>query len=899
MSSVCFYFQAHLPRQLKRNAAVAAPFDDTLSQQVLHKQAAACLLPVNELFADLAVQHDGFRVAVGVSGTLLEQAERFHPALLNSFQRLAEIAEETGRVEFAVQPSHYSLVGLFRDANRRELKEQISVHADMLAHYLRLSPRTFVNSAFLSSNSIVAAAAEMGYGSILCEMPLVGAHAKPAAGILTDGQGQLSIVTRHRHASDTLRHALSGDPAAADSLRALLAEASGEVILTGLDYRDFALQQGQDARDHFRTLVESFGASGDIDCITPSQVAEWPLAERPVYDVADSLAASWIETGDTSAWTGSKGQQELFKRYQQLADRVYAQGDDNLLAAWRHLGTADHFSAMSMLSAGETAASRQVFRFTDPAEAIVAYTSILTGLTSEVGSRYPAINIHKKTRRPRILLVTPEVTELPPGMGNLANFISAKGGGLADISAALVAELLRLGLDVHVTLPRYERQMRDFAHVTQQDLDRMIGLFQSTEAIHLVPDSAFVHLRNVYEHSDMESSARRAVAFQRYVINSVMDTAMPVHGKMLVHCNDWMTGLIPAAARSRGLASLFTVHNIHTGKQTLRQLERDGIDVSRFWQELYLDEHPDYVRDPWEWVGVDFLLSGVSAADYVNTVSTTFLQEIVNGYFPEIIPRQVRDAFRVKYNISCASGIINAPKSTVDPRITSGLAANYDASTVAEGKRANKQAFQRELGLVQNPDAPLFFWPHRLYDQKGPRLLAEIAVPLVQFYAGDGLQIAVVGNGDPHWERAFGTISCGSGGRVAFRNFDPRLSELGKAAADFILMPSLYEPCGLPQMEGMRFGTLPIVRATGGLKDTVEHLDPDADTGNGFVFSDFLPDALWWACGEAMRFHRLAPERKLHIIRRVMQEGFDNFNLEKTTLQYVRIYERLLGENLL
>jgi glycogen synthase len=360
-----------------------------------------------------------------------------------------------------------------------------------------------------------------------------------------------------------------------------------------------------------------------------------------------------------------------------------------------------------------------------------------------------------------------------------------------------------------------------------------------------------------------------------------------------------MTGLVPAAANARNIPSLFTLHNIHSDRETLSNLEANGIDVSRFWHDLYLEEHPDTVKDPWRSVGVDFLLSGIKASSFVNTVSPSFLVEIVNGYYPDLITPRVREEIRAKYNVGCAAGILNAPKANVNPRTARGLVTNYGETNVCEGKKANKASVQAEMVLEINPDAPLFFWPHRLFAQKGPVLLEQIALSLVRHYWADGLQIAIVGNGDTHWEEAFGAISCGSGGRIAYRHFEPMLSERAKAGADFILMPSLYEPCGLPQMEGMRYGTLPVVRATGGLRDTVQHLSEDGESGNGFVFEDFVPDALWWACSQAMGFHRRPEDWKRRVLRRVMKEARENFNLEKTTLAYVGIYERLLGERLL
>lgn len=902
MSYLCLYFQAHQPRRLLQKPSVAAPFDDDLDRQILDKVAEKCYLPANNLFAQLIETFPDFRICLSVTGTLLEQARRFRPDLVQSFQRLGRLSRETGRVEFLAETYYHSLAGLFADGNKEEFRQQIKDHRILMEELLGVVPSSFRNTELLFNNSIAEVVGTLGFKAILCERrgDMIQGHSPNA--VFQDRLRRIRVLPRNDGLSDELAFRFTHRHFTAEDFAQWVARIDGEAVVVGMDYEAIGEHQWRDTGifDFWRHLPEALAKHPNVVMSNPTEIAG-AFDAPPTVSVDDLATSSWADADrNTNAWLGNRAQQESFQKYQALEKKVRAAGDENLLSTWRHLGTSDNYYYMCTTRHGADGGVHDYFsHFEDVSQAISAYTTVITELHCELSETRRSFVLRRKTRRPRILLVTPEVTELPPGFGNLANLINAKGGGLADIGAALVAEMLRLGLDIHVALPRYEQQMRAHANISQQELDRLVGLFHGVEPIHLVQDSAFAHLQDVYEHFGANTALHRAEAFQRTVINQIMSEAMPDHGKMLVHCNDWMTGLIPAAARSRGVPCLFTLHNVHTDKDTLRSIESCGIDVTRFWRDLYLDKHPDYVSDPWTDIGVDFLLSGIKAATYVNTVSPTFLGEIVDGFFPDLITPQLRNELQAKHSVGAASGILNAPNSNVDPRIVRGLRRNFDSTSVIEGKQENKTALQEVMGLEVRPDAPVFFWPHRLYYQKGPQLLADIAIPLVHHYWDAGLQIAIVGNGDSHWEEAFGSISCGSGGRIAYSHFEARLSELGKAAADFIIMPSLYEPCGLPQMEGMRFGTLPIVRATGGLKDTVEHLSPDGKSGNGFVFNDFLPDALWWACGCAMEFHgRPVPWRR-HVLQRVMRESTERFNLELTTLEYVRIYERLLGEKLL
>lgn len=495
----------------------------------------------------------------------------------------------------------------------------------------------------------------------------------------------------------------------------------------------------------------------------------------------------------------------------------------------------------------------------------------------------------RRRPRPRVLICTPEVTELPEGMGNAAQYIRAKGGGLGDISAGLIHHLHRdPRFELHVVLPRYDAKIRDLARITYREIDAL-GRTLGRQGVHLVTDSAFSALTDVYGESEAHPRLRRAEAFQRYIINELLSRLEPD----VVHCNDWMTGLVPAAARALGIRSVFTIHNVFTEHAPPRDIDLSGIDVRRFYDYLYFRSFPSNTEQNWKFNGVDFTATGVHACDIVNTVSPTFLEEVVSGQFEGIVPPSVRHAIRDKHARGRAVGILNAPADSDDPRINPHVIP-YDIDDVIDGKRANKEKFQKELGLRVDPAAPLFFWPSRLYEQKGPELLAAIAARTVREHHA---QIAIVANGDRAIEATFRKLSMTSDGAIAHRPFREDLSMLGLAGSDFVLMPSLYEPCGLPQMMGPRFGTLAVARATGGLRDTVTQLDATHTSGNGFVFEPHRSEALAASMADAARFFAEPEAVRRRTLQRVMRESLERFTLAHTARGYIELYERLIAES--
>lgn len=500
----------------------------------------------------------------------------------------------------------------------------------------------------------------------------------------------------------------------------------------------------------------------------------------------------------------------------------------------------------------------------------------------------------RNDRNPRILIVTPEISYLPREMGNMARHIRAKTGGLADVTASLVGALWQLGADVHVALPHYRRMFHvDVGSFINGEL-RVYKRVLPDSRIHLAQDRIFYYRSDVYSQYYAESH-RIATAFQREVINNIV----PLVDPDLIHCNDWMTGLLPAMARRMGIPALLTIHNIHTQKLTLADVEDAGIDAAEFWPYLFYERIPAGYEETRDTNPVDLLTSGIFAAHFVNTVSPTFLEEICNGEH-DFVTDSVRSELINKRNAGCATGILNAPDPSFRPETDPLIGHRYSADTFAAGKRANKTELQERLGLIVDENAPLLFWPSRLDPvQKGPQLLTHILYDVVHSYWDEKLQVAVIANGP--YQEAFRSVVRFHNvhKRVAVCDFDEELSHIGYAASDFTLMPSLFEPCGLPQMIAAIYGSLPIVHDTGGLHDTVTRLEPDGDAGTGFVFETFDPDGLRWAIDEAMAFHGLPDALKARHISRIMSESAATFTHSVTAKHYFELYERMLRRPLI
>jgi starch synthase/alpha-amylase len=253
-----------------------------------------------------------------------------------------------------------------------------------------------------------------------------------------------------------------------------------------------------------------------------------------------------------------------------------------------------------------------------------------------------------------------------------------------------------------------------------------------------------------------------------------------------------------------------------------------------------------------------------------------------------------------KSNTGCAVGILNSPDPSFSPKYDDALICKYFAKNHVLGKKKNKRFLQQTLGLIQDTRAPVIFWPSRLDSvQKGCQLMAEILYKVVSRYWKQNLEIVFIADGkfQRHFKEIvrFHKLS----ERVAICGFNERLARLAYGASDFVLMPSSFEPCGLPQMIGPIYGALPVVHDTGGIHDTVVHLDVDRNTGNGFLFKTFDQEGLSWAIDQAMNFYMLPIKEKEQQNNRIMLQSACRFNHRITAQNYIDLYEKMLQRPLI
>ena len=460
-----------------------------------------------------------------------------------------------------------------------------------------------------------------------------------------------------------------------------------------------------------------------------------------------------------------------------------------------------------------------------------------------------------------------------------------KTGGLGDVAAALPAALRRARHDIRVLIPTYPAMLTAFPQATL--LAELPPLAPALPAARLLAAEAdglpllLLDCPPLYERPgnpyldalghDWTDNGIRFGLLSR-VAALLGQPASPLAWRPdVVHVNDWQTALAPAWLHYEGgAASVITVHNIAF----------QGNFAPGYLSALGL---PDYA---WRLDGVEyhgqlsFLKAGLQLATLVSTVSPTYAREIQDeafGYGLAPLLRHRADALR---------GILNGVDNALwNPATDPALAAPYAANRLA-AKRENKRALQSEMGLDAAVDRPLFGIISRLTEQKGLDLVLTLGEGITHLPA----QLAILGSGDKTMEAGFRQLAERHPGQIAFKHgFDEALAHRIEAGADSFLMPSRFEPCGLNQMYSLRYGTPPIVRATGGLADTVVDVSAAtlADkTANGFVIDQATPHALWLALERAtLCWH----DRKLW--QRIQQNGMRrDFSWAHAAEQYIALY---------
>lgn len=446
----------------------------------------------------------------------------------------------------------------------------------------------------------------------------------------------------------------------------------------------------------------------------------------------------------------------------------------------------------------------------------------------------------------------------------------SKTGGLADVAFALPAALARAGVDLRVVTPAYAGALEKLQtprrlaqlKVQGQSFTIVEGRVEPGGFLAWLVDCPPLYARAGTPYADVQGrehgdNAWRYGCFSQAIAQLAIGASGLDWQPQLVHLNDWHTGLAPVwmprgAARPR---TLFTIHNL-AYQGLFGRGDFDALDLpSALWRPDALEFHG----------GFSFMKAALLYSDAITTVSPTYAREIQTAEFGERLDGVIRARGAVLHGIT--NGIDTA---AWNPATDVHLAQRYNRNTVVVGKRANKLALQRALGLEPLAERPLLGFVGRLAHQKGADLLLGAA----DWLETRGVQLALLGSGDKGLEEAFARRAPRAVGvRIGY---DESLAHLIEAGADFFVMPSRYEPCGLNQMYSQRYGTVPVVRRTGGLADTVIDATPAAIAGGratGVLFDHADAGGIAYGLGRALELFR-QPETWGAMQRAGMQQDF-------------------------
>lgn len=465
-----------------------------------------------------------------------------------------------------------------------------------------------------------------------------------------------------------------------------------------------------------------------------------------------------------------------------------------------------------------------------------------------------------------------------------------KTGGLADVAGSLPVELAAKGVDVRVVLPEYkdikEKYSAELEHVFHGELElawrhKYFGidrLCKDGVTWYFIDNDDYFSRDDLYGYWD---DAERFAYFCRAVLLMLPEIDF---WPDIIHTNDWHSALINMLLRVSyhnderyaRIKTIFTIHNLKYQGIFGREIVEDVLALDNWF----------FNKGDLEFNGaVNYMKGGLVYADYITTVSRTYAWEIQYSYYGEGLEGLLKERQNSLF------GIVNGiDYSMYDPQTNADIVKNYSVETF-ENKRDNRVALQRELGLPEDRTVPMVALVSRLTEQKGIDLIVRIIDELLLH---EEMQFVMLGNGDKEYEDWFRELAWRFPTKVSANiGFSNALAQRVYASASMLLMPSRYEPCGISQLIAMHYGTIPIVRETGGLSDTVQSYDKYTEKGTGFVFPNYNAHELMFAIKKALAcFRRDDGFVWKNIVRNAMQA---DFSWNKSAEEYIKLYERLIS----
>jgi starch synthase len=467
----------------------------------------------------------------------------------------------------------------------------------------------------------------------------------------------------------------------------------------------------------------------------------------------------------------------------------------------------------------------------------------------------------------------------------------AKTGGLGDVAGSLPKALKADGADIRVIMPKYgsipEKYAQQMEHIYEGNLsvawrEKFVGidkLKMDGITYYFVDNEEYFYRDGLYGYDD---DAERFSFFCRAVLALLPEIDF---WPDIIHTNDWHTALVNVLLklehqddkRYRHIRTVFTIHN----------LKYQGVFPPETMEDVLGIDRKYFDNGDFEFYGaVNFMKAAIIYADFVTTVSRTYAQEIQYEYFGE----KLDGLLRKRQDEGCLYGIVNGiDYDAYDPKTDKHIFKNYDVDCI-DRKVDNKVALQKQLGLPVARNIPMVAIVSRLVPPKGLDLITRVMDELLEH---ENMQLVVLGTGDKVYEDWFKGLAWRHANKVSANiRFSNELAQRIYASAEIFLMPSNYEPCGIGQLIALRYGTIPVVRETGGLKDTVQQYDKYTGKGNGFVFPDYNAHELMYAVKKA-----LSMRKNISIWYKIIKNAMESdYSWKSSAHAYEGLYKHLMGK---
>lgn len=468
----------------------------------------------------------------------------------------------------------------------------------------------------------------------------------------------------------------------------------------------------------------------------------------------------------------------------------------------------------------------------------------------------------------------------------------AKTGGLADVAGSLPLELANQGNDVRIVMPRYKKINSPMHYVTdfpvnvgtkiqtciirESGIDYKIGDKNRSVPVYFVDNYEYFDREYLYCYSD---EAERFAFFCRAVIDMLPKINFQPD---IIHCNDWQSGPISMLLKEQyeddpfysNIATIYTIHNLqYQGNYPKDTLKLFGLEESFFT--------PDTV----EFYGsFSFMKAGIVYSDVINTVSETYAKEIQTAEYGELLEGLLKERASDLY------GIVNGISyDDFNPQTDPRIYKNFSSRSI-NNKKENKFSLQREVGLPVK-EVPVIGLISRLVNQKGLDIIEE----KIDDIMSKDLQFILLGSGDPYYENLFTKIKEKYPEKMGLNiGYNPNLAQRIYAGCDMFLMPSKFEPCGLGQLISLRYGTIPVVRSTGGLADTIRNFSLETGSGNGFSFKEYSSKEMLKTIDRALDVYNNHPDAWGSIVQTALKS---DYSWSKSADKYLELYYLSIGKH--